>query len=881
MTRIAVLFCGGIGLAVVARAAGFYRSVDGLSLALVLLIGVGFTVGIVELYQRSALAVRLQAELARRAPSTPEELEACSTELSTLLRRRMAGAQGHPQALFATYLVGLLVMIGMLGTFLGLFESLRGAREALTTSGDVGALRAALASPLQGLWRAFGSSAAGVSTSAALGLALVFARRAEAALASEVAARAAGPLWAWSPAGRQTAALESVAKNGTDLGSTAAALQDAARQLEALRRELVASQEQGASRMTEAVRATAAEIRTDLREGVERAAAATEKAVEPMVERLASRAGEVANSHLQRWTERLEQESRAREQGQKAHFEQVSRAVAEAAKAASAEVRPGVQALERRISEGIDRVTVRMQEMSEESSRRSDDSHAEAHARLESMAQETSRRLEAVAAESAGRLGTIAEESSKRLESVAEVSAQRLARIEDGHGAIVESLDRRLAEVLDKAAASDRTRNEALAEQLRELVGSLQQRLDALAVSEQQRAAALGEKLELTVRAVAEAARSTADGDAGRLASLREVAEQMQGDLSRTALLQREHVDAVTRAVATVADTLQIAESRSAERLSTHVERLVTSMASQVEQLEKSYAERSENARLGAERVDALAAAHIERLEALHATHLDVLGKGLAAPLQGVIESAEEAPRAAAELVRTAKESIDQQRELEAAREVRAEELLKRLAETADVVARTSAQQAERLDALVSATASASTTLIDGVSKRNEEAEQRSDARLGELLEAMQAMIDKQAERLAAFEERLEAQRSDSARELTERVSEHARLLGENLSQTAVVVREASDLVRAGGAEMTSVAEMFTSAVDQYRGASDRLLDGLGPIEVAIERMGQRDTADLLGAYLDQTREVFDSSLRFQRELFAELRALRGTTADA
>ena len=81
---------------------------------------------------------------------------------------------------------------------------------------------------------------------------------------------------------------------------------------------------------------------------------------------------------------------------------------------------------------------------------------------------------------------------------------------------------------------------------------------------------------------------------------------------------------------------------------------------------------------------------------------------------------------------------------------------------------------------------------------------------------------------------------------------------------------------------MSAVAEMFTAAVDQYRAASDRLLDGLGPIEVAIDRMGQRDTADLLGAYLDQTREVFDSSLRFQRELFAELRALRaGSQADA
>ena len=35
----------------------------------------------------------------------------------------------------------------------------------------------------------------------------------------------------------------------------------------------------------------------------------------------------------------------------------------------------------------------------------------------------------------------------------------------------------------------------------------------------------------------------------------------------------------------------------------------------------------------------------------------------------------------------------------------------------------------------------------------------------------------------------------------------------------------------------------------------------------------------MLGAYLAQTREVFDHSLQFQRELFVELRALRARTS--
>ena len=87
---------------------------------------------------------------------------------------------------------------------------------------------------------------------------------------------------------------------------------------------------------------------------------------------------------------------------------------------------------------------------------------------------------------------------------------------------------------------------------------------------------------------------------------------------------------------------------------------------------------------------------------------------------------------------------------------------------------------------------------------------------------------------------------------------------------------EASQLLRSGGAELVSVAEMFTAAVDRYREASDRWLENLGAIEDAIARKdGAEDVAALLGSYVAQTREVFDHSLQFQRELFTELRALR------
>ncbi|WP_187345791.1 hypothetical protein [Sorangium cellulosum] len=137
-------------------------------------------------------------------------------------------------------------MIGLLGTFLGLFETLRGAREALTLSADVDALRESLAAPMQGLSRAFGTSAAGVSGSAMLGLGAVLVRRAEAGAAAALHAYAAGPLAALTVAGRQLAALEALARQGEALPAAAASLREATSRLERLEERLVAVQVEGA-----------------------------------------------------------------------------------------------------------------------------------------------------------------------------------------------------------------------------------------------------------------------------------------------------------------------------------------------------------------------------------------------------------------------------------------------------------------------------------------------------------------------------------------------------------------------------------------------------------------------------------------------------------
>ena len=100
------------------------------------------------------------------------------SSLQNAVRLRVEGERvGLPGPALTPYLVGLLVMLGMLGTFLGMVVTLNGAVFALEGTTDLQAMRSSLAAPIKGLGLAFGTSLAGVATSAMLGLISALVRR--------------------------------------------------------------------------------------------------------------------------------------------------------------------------------------------------------------------------------------------------------------------------------------------------------------------------------------------------------------------------------------------------------------------------------------------------------------------------------------------------------------------------------------------------------------------------------------------------------------------------------------------------------------------------------------------------------------------------------
>jgi len=107
-----------------------------------------------------------------------EWLQQVPATLQNAVRLRIEGERvALPGPGITPYLVGLLVLLGMLGTFLGMVVTLNGAVLALESTTDLHTIRSALAAPVKGLGVAFGTSVAGVATSAMLGLISALCRR--------------------------------------------------------------------------------------------------------------------------------------------------------------------------------------------------------------------------------------------------------------------------------------------------------------------------------------------------------------------------------------------------------------------------------------------------------------------------------------------------------------------------------------------------------------------------------------------------------------------------------------------------------------------------------------------------------------------------------
>lgn len=173
-----------IGLAVLCWVGAGYLSQAGsspLAFLMTVVIAACYAGGAFELHryrgETRALALRLST-LQAAPPALDEWLAPLPASLRHAVRTRIEGERtALPGPVLTPYLVGLLVLLGMLGTLLGMVVTLRGTGTAMANAADIDAIRASLGAPIKGLGFAFGTSIAGVSASAMLGLLAALCRR--------------------------------------------------------------------------------------------------------------------------------------------------------------------------------------------------------------------------------------------------------------------------------------------------------------------------------------------------------------------------------------------------------------------------------------------------------------------------------------------------------------------------------------------------------------------------------------------------------------------------------------------------------------------------------------------------------------------------------
>ena len=194
MNRIVFAVAFAIGLVAVGWVGVGFIGASWLALAMTGAIAATYVLGAAELWRFRAASDALAAALAHTPATTSDNTPADPTALGDWLarlpealrhpvRQRVEGERAAlPGPALTPYLVGLLVMLGMLGTFLGMVVTFQGAVFALEGSTDLQAIRAALAAPIKGLGLSFGTSVAGVAASAMLGLMSALSRRERLAL---------------------------------------------------------------------------------------------------------------------------------------------------------------------------------------------------------------------------------------------------------------------------------------------------------------------------------------------------------------------------------------------------------------------------------------------------------------------------------------------------------------------------------------------------------------------------------------------------------------------------------------------------------------------------------------------------------------------------
>ena len=523
----------GIGLAALAWVGFGFMGTSWLALAMTAAIAGVYLLGAWELRQFRAATAALSAALADIPQPLTDLLawlERVPAALRPAVRLRLGGERAAlPGPALTPYLVGLLVMLGMLGTFLGMVVTFKGAVFALEGSTDLQAIRSALAAPIKGLGLSFGTSVAGVAASAMLGLMAALSRRERLEVARQLEGRIATVLQPFSMAHQREAtfqAIQSQARALPDLvGHMAKMMERIEQRSRQLDEQLSARQAQFHDEVRLAYTALADRVGSSLQESLTEGARAAGDSIRPVV----AAAMTQLTQDAQRMQERLGEVAQAQVDALSAQFGASARTV-------SGQWTAALEAQARGEQQRQQAWTQALQAMA-----------GELQAQWRRAADEAIAQQQAVCRTLEQSAGAIAERAGAQALRTLDEATRLLAQSEELVRARTEGEARWLeqhGERMEQLVALWRTELGALREQEGERGRAAVDRLDALQAAVAQHLATLGAALEAPITRLLHTASEVPQAAAGVIAQLREEMSRIAGRdnlalQERTVLLER------------------------------------------------------------------------------------------------------------------------------------------------------------------------------------------------------------------------------------------------------------------------------------------------------------------------------------------------------
>ena len=843
-----VVFVAGL-IAVCWIGAGYVAS-NPVAAAVTLLIAACYLAGGFELLryrQATATLSRAVAGLSEPPPALDAWLDTLHPGLRGAVRARIEGTRAAlPGPSLTPYLVGLLVLLGMLGTLLGMVVTLKGTGAALESATDLDAIRASLIAPVKGLGFAFGTSIAGVATSAMLGLLSALLRRERIDAAQQLDAKIATTLRVHSHAHRRDESFRLLQRQADVMPALVDRLQTMMTTLEqrsvALHEQQAASQQAFFDRTEQAYGRLASSVGQSLQDSAAESARVAGAALQPVM--AATMAGLTREMTVLRdtVTQAVDRQLDGLSSGFEATTHNVAgiwnRALADQQRSNDASTEhlrttlgQFTDTFAQRSTDLLDGVATRLEATEQRMSDAWRDTLAQQAQAGETMAGHNARALETAAAafgqHSASLLDTMRASHAGLQTELASRDEQRLAAWRDSLAAMAVALRDDLAQT----SASQTSRQQAISDALAQTARDIGAQTSTF---EQHSASLLNTMRESHAGLQSELASRDEQRLAAWNASLAAIAAKLGDEWAQTSAdhtsRQQAIIDALAQSASDIGAQTSAFEQHSASLLNTMREShagLQTELASRDEQRlaawNASLASMAATLRDEWAQASAQAASRqqdicdtLARTANDITTHAQAHASDTINEISRLVQAASEAPKAAAEVVA---------------------ELRQRLS---DSMVRDTAMLEERSRLLATLE-----TLLDAVNHAS--TEQRS---------AVDALVGTSADLL----ERVGARFNDT-------VDAETRKLDAVAAQ-----------VTAGAVEVASLGDAFGMAVHAFGESNDKLLSHLQRIEAALEKSLVRSD-EQLEYYVAQAREVIDLSMMSQKQIVEDLQQLAGRRA--